>query len=205
MPPPPGGQAESGTSALRKSARGRFRFASTPGTAISRAFSSGFFQEPPGEDHEKRSEKGGDEVLERHLQLPEPEINSQQPEQQAADHCAGHADEEVQPAAQAFPFQRNHSPGERSRKTADDYPDDDFTNGHVLDAWMLCANPWLRETLRRQMGTGQRHKGAVSVQLPLTLQIPSGGRDDFYGRCSARFLSSRSAMDNIDKSSLPVP
>src|SRR5580692_13055162 len=73
------------------------------GTVLSSVFYSGPCDNPPREDHDKRAEERGNEILEGYLQLSEPEVDSEQPEQLATDHCAGHADHEIRPAAQALP------------------------------------------------------------------------------------------------------
>ena len=56
----------------------------------------GLCNDPPSEDHDQRTEKSSDEILECYLQFPESEVDSEQPEKFTADHGAYHADEEVQ-------------------------------------------------------------------------------------------------------------
>src|SRR5258708_39146135 len=89
---------------------------------------------PPREDHEKRAEERGNEILGGYLQLSEPEVDSEQPEQLATDHCAGHADHEIRPAAQALPFQSDRTPRESAREAPDNDPHDDLADVHDLDA-----------------------------------------------------------------------
>jgi hypothetical protein len=92
---------------------------------------------PPREDHEKRAKERGNEILEGNLQLSEAEVDSEQPEQLAADHRAGHADQEVRPAAQALLFQSDSAPRESAREAADNDPHDDLAYVHDLDG-TLC-------------------------------------------------------------------
>ena len=100
--------------------------------------SSVFYFDPcdnaPRGDHEKRAEERGNEILEAYLQLSEPEVDFEQPEQLAADHRSGHANHEVRPAAQALPFQSDSTPRERAREAADNDPHDDLADVHDSDA-----------------------------------------------------------------------
>jgi len=66
--------------------------------------SSGSRKNPPREDHEKRTEEGGDKFFKGNLQLAKPEIDFEKLDKPAADGRADHADQQVRPATQAFLF-----------------------------------------------------------------------------------------------------
>ena len=97
---------------------------------IFRVFCFESCDDPPQEDHEQRAEEGGDEILESDLQLPEPEVDSEQLEQLAANRRANHAHQEVHPPAQALLFESDGAPRERSCEAADNNPHDDLANVH---------------------------------------------------------------------------
>jgi hypothetical protein len=92
---------------------------------------------PPGEDDQKRAEERGNEVLEGNLQLAEAKVDSEEPEELAADHRSGHPDHQVRPEAQALFFQSDNAPRESAREPADNDPDNDLADVHDSDA-TLC-------------------------------------------------------------------
>src|SRR5260221_4996366 len=99
-----------------------------------RVFCFGFCDHTPREDHKQLAEEGGEEILEGNFQLSEPEVDSKQPEQLAANHRASHADQEVHPATQTLLFQSDSATRERSGEAADNDPHDDLANVHDLNA-----------------------------------------------------------------------
>src|SRR5271166_3015222 len=103
---------------------------------IFRVFRFESCDDPPQKDHEQRAEEGGDEILEGDLQLPEPEVDSEQLEQLATDHRADHAHQEVHPAAQALLFESDGAPRERSCEAADNNPHDDLANVHKFSIYL---------------------------------------------------------------------
>ncbi len=91
----------------------------------------------PKENHEQRAEEGGDEVLECDLQIPEPEVDSEQLEQLAADRRADNAHDEVRPAAQTLLFEGDSASSQRPCEAADDDPHDDLPHVHRLNAAVM--------------------------------------------------------------------
>ena len=97
---------------------------------IFRVFRFESCDDPPQKNHEQRAEEGSDEILEGDLQLPEPEVDSEQLEQLATDRRADHAHQEVHPAAQALLFESDGASRERACEAADNNPHDDLANVH---------------------------------------------------------------------------
>jgi hypothetical protein len=114
---------------LWASSPSRLRF----GIVFFSAFCFDPYDNAPSEDHEKRANERSDEILERNLQLSEPKVDSEQLEQLAADHRAGHADQEVRPAAQALLFESDSTPRKSAREAADNDPYNDLADVHEVN------------------------------------------------------------------------
>ena len=108
---------------------------------IFRVFCFESCDDSPQEDHKQRAEEGGDEILEGDLQLPKPEVDSEQLDQLATDRRADHAHKEVHPAAQALLFESHGAPRERSGEAADNNPHDDLANVHNLQFTQQIVRP----------------------------------------------------------------
>jgi len=62
---------------------------------------------PPHDDQQQRSQKGGDQVLERHLQIAEPQNNAEGVKDEPTDQGSHHSHAEVHHPAKAILLERH--------------------------------------------------------------------------------------------------
>ena len=92
---------------------------------------------PPQEDNKQRAPESGDQILERDLQLPQPEVDIENFAQGSAYCSADHTDQQIRPAPQALLFESNSAPCERPCEPADNDPHNELANVHKLDGTEL--------------------------------------------------------------------